>query len=329
MSVPNISEIALISAAISLIAAPTYSQSMCSDLSVTTQEIRDRYSADFGALEAEGKNMQEDFNAPTETEAAINVNFDVKWTDQEWIFNLPTVNMKEQTWIFHTPSVVVNDQTIIFHTPSVRMVTVKCGQYPEIHGFTVKWSDILCDIPETFMEEQRIVMGIPEFFMEEQRIILHVPEFEMAEQRWVVTVPEFTATEVSAEVSDLKERGEAIQTRSDALSASLRAELTGSISSGFDCYESELTTARSNLQAQIDLAIQQLSTSIQQVRANGGDPTTVGNNLEARLADLVTERDTQLAKFDQALQDLQASERNAINALASPTVTTESDQAPT
>lgn len=299
----------------SSIATSAHGQVSCPDLSAQTNAIKDKYASKFDQIKNEGQQIKDDFDKPSGAEAAIGVSFKVDWKDQKWIFDLPGVTMKLQTWSFDTPSVTIKDQAIIFHTPSVRMKTVKCGQYPEIHGFTVRWSDIKCDVPETFMEEQRIIMGVPEFFMERQEIKLDVPEFAMERQEWIMKIPEFTVIDVNAEIGDTKKRGEQLKADADEVSSELRSELTNSISAGFDCYESNLINAKNNLSAQLDLAIDQMKQGIDRVKASGGDPKSVGGNLEERLASLITQKGEQIAKMDEAIATLQAKEREAIDRL--------------
>lgn len=296
-----------------------FPQGTCPDMGGITKKIRDRYDGQFKSIEAEARQMQDDFKKPSPGGAMVGTDVIVEWVDQRWIFDLPSVSIRDQRMVFGTPSVTVRDQDIIFHTPSVRMKTRKCGQYPEVHGWTVRWSDILCDVPETFMQEHRVRLGVPEFFMEEQEIIVGVPEFEMNRQEWVMRIPEFTVINVKAEVTAMKDDGEALRAKSDSIALAMKSELVAALATGFDCYENNLVNQRTLLATQMDLAIQQMNVAIQQITANGGDPTNIGGNLIARRDALVSEKEAQLAKMDEVIASLQAKERDAIAKLSPET----------
>jgi hypothetical protein len=159
--------------------------------------------------------IEDDSPNPGTVGGTLNIDFDVTWKDVSIKFDLPEVTMTLQKWNFDVPQVTMKQQEIIFHTPSTRMGTQKVGQYPEFHGFTVVWKDILIDVPEFFMQEQKIVMGIPEFKMDTTSIELHVPEFTMKTEEIILGLPQFTLKSVTGEVHNIQERADATKSSMD------------------------------------------------------------------------------------------------------------------
>ena len=238
----------------------------CPDMTAQSNAIKDKYQTTFKHIQDEGDALNNDFQKPSPAGAAIGVDFKVDMKEQKWIFDLPSVTVKNQDIYFGTPSVTVKDQKIIFDTPSVRTKNVKCGQYPEFHGLSVHWSDIICSVPETFMERHEIVMGIPQFFMQQQHIIMGIPEFTMVRQEWLVKIPEFTLVNVHAEISSMKDRAGALKDEGDRTSMNMKRELALVVKSGFDCYRTNLENAKATLIPQMDVAIAQMNSAVTQIR---------------------------------------------------------------
>lgn len=88
---------------------------------------------------------------PSNVGAAVGVDFDVTWKQQDLSFDLPSVSMREQVWYMKIPEFGWD------------LVDV---------GFGVKMH-----LPTVTMREQRWVMQIPETRLERDNISLHLPEF--------------------------------------------------------------------------------------------------------------------------------------------------------
>ena len=294
----------------------------CVDMNVATTAIKDKYQAAFKKISDEGDQLNNDFQKPSTVGAAVGVDFKVDMKEQHWIFDIPSVTVKQQDLFFGTPSVTVKDQHIIFDTPSVRMTNVKCGQYPEFHGpFTVVWRDVICGVPQTFMQRQDIVMGVPEFFMQQQHIIMGVPEVTMVRQDWYVKIPEFTLINVHAEISNMQDKADALKKEGEDETSAMRKELTSVIQSGFDCYITSLQNAKSTLAPQMDAAIAQMSSAVSQIRAAGGNPEALGTppvNVVQQVANLVAQKSEQMSNFDTQITNLLDQEKKAIDKLNAP-----------
>jgi len=280
-------------------------------------EIKQRVDQRTATLNEQVKSINDE--KPDGPEVAIGIDVDVSWKDVEMIFDLPSITMKEQRIVFGLPEVTVNDRDIIFSTPSVRMVTKKVGQYPEFHGWTVEWKDILIDVPEPFMQEQRIVMGIPEFTMKDHEVILDLPTITMVQNRIVIGLPQFTVRSVDAVVSDMK--NDALNAKSAAESG-IRADLKeiGTASQGkivqavskiFDASRTKLAEQRDQALIVFDGLIASLTGSVNDLhnRKASGDVVT---GVEGSLAKAVDDRQQLVARFEEQLTGLAAQEQDVV-----------------
>lgn len=218
----------------------------------TIAEIQAKYEAQFKQLqeqtEASAEKMKEDGDRlEKDAKTKFKVDIVVRWVDRRIIMNLPQVTMRSQTFKLDLPEVKGHLQEMIFHTPSTRMVLKKVGQYPEVHGLKIVWKDILTEVPEIFMQEQRIKIEVPEVRMTTQELRVDYPDFSWGPTEFVLRLPEFEVKDISFVVpiddddtrkrsAALKARGEELgaqtRQRAEELAASMRSEiLTSSLAS--------------------------------------------------------------------------------------------------
>lgn len=201
----------------------------------TQAEVQAKYETKFRELQQEAEKTAEELKREGEklgddAGAKFKVDFTVRWVDRRIVMNLPQVTMRTQSVKFDLPETRTELREIIFHTPSVRMKLVKVGQYPEIHGFTVVWKDILVEVPEPFMQEQRIKLDIPEVRMTTREIKLDLPDFSWAPTEFVITLPEIEVKDISfvvpIESDDVKARSEELQRRGEEVGAGFNRRAT-------------------------------------------------------------------------------------------------------
>jgi hypothetical protein len=263
-----------------------------------------RYKPEIDRLTAEGQEMEDGFEEPSKGGAMIGVDFEAEWADTKVIFDVPSITMRDRDVSFDLPSVTMRTRKIIFDTPSVRMRRVKTGEYPEVHGWTIKWKPIYIDVPEPFMERQEISFDIPEVTMERVNLRLAIPEFRMKRVEWVLRLPQITVVNVRAETDALKAKGEDLSRRAAELAARMKAEIETAIG-GFSASSSEQITRESqNVRGKFDTAIRQVSGAIDQLVARNVDPIKVpagtGDiNLRKTLTELMAERDRVSAQFEE------------------------------
>ncbi|WP_374471105.1 hypothetical protein [Phenylobacterium sp.] len=286
-----------------------------------------KYKAAYEGYAKEGEEIKAD---------AATFNFDVDWADTEIIFDLPTTTVKDQRMVFGVPQTTVRQQDIIFDTPSVRMKRVVVGQHPEVTckdtwikvgwvktkgppSCTVTWHNNYMDVPEPFMQRQRIVMGVPEFTWANTEVIMGVPEFRMDRQRWVVGLPQFKLTSVALNKDKIEDRSTELQNDVAETREHQRAELVEATHALFACNRDVVVANRKSVENQFGLGLSQLDGAISTLRSQGADPSNVVG-ADGKAADLLAKRSElhgamqkALADFDKALADLGGSEREAVD----------------
>lgn len=302
-------------------------ESTCKSQSEALDAVTKSYQGIYDGYSKEGDDLKQ--------EGEVFVKGKVDWADTKIVFDTPSVTMKNQKIVFGLPQVTVNQRDIIFDTPSVRMERQKTGQYPEFFcedtwikvgplktkgapKCTVKWSNIYMDVPVTFMERQKIIMGVPEFKWDNTEVIMGIPEFRMQRQNWTVGLPQFTVTgwainskKIQDEASDLKNRMSATQERQSKETA----DATHAV---FGCYRDSIVSQKKSAASVFDASLVQLDAVIDALRSQKADPTSVPGadgsttNLLTQRADLVKKRDEATASFDAALLKLDSSEKETL-----------------
>lgn len=248
--------------------------------------------------------------------------FDVSWDDVSVKFDLPEFKMVTQNWTLDLPQVTMINKEMIFHTPSTRMGTQKVGQYPEFHGLEIVWKDILIDVPEFFMQEQRIVVGIPEFKMDQTTITLDVPEVEMKTQEIIMGLPQFTLREAKV---DIQVRADALKAKAEQQVAAVRAEVAGkaAIDFGkaantlFSCLRTSLQNKKLETAALIEPAITMLQSSISKFQSIDSDESRqMVSELNGKLATTLEKKQLAEARFTEQIAALVTQEQQVVTDFA-------------
>jgi hypothetical protein len=234
---------------------------------------------------------------------------------------LPEVTMTLQSWSLDLPQVTMKDKRIVFRTPSVRMVRKKIGQYPQFHGFRIKWKDIYADVPETFMQTHEIVMGIPQIRMDHTEFKLDIPEFAMRTQQLKFDVQQITVKSIRVEAAELKEDAEEkaaemqaeITATKETLFGTARERIAGSASTYFTCMRTQIQMKRDEIAGAFEPGIAMTSQALSKL-----EDIKAGTEVEetrSRLADLIARRDAATVQFDAAVQRIAEQERTVVEGL--------------
>ena len=282
-----------------------------SDIQEKVNAVVARYQPEIDRLKQEGQRLQDDFEKPGSGEAAIGAKFKVTWAEKEVVFDIPQFTIKDEKIVLDLPTITMNRQRIVFDTPSVRMVRKVVGKHPEFHGpFTIKWKDIIIHVPEPFMERQEIVYDLPTVRMDRTEMTLGIPQVSMKPMRWVLRLPEFTLVDVSAEVDQVKGRGEELKRRGEELGARMRSEIELAVGGAMGPIIQEAAQVRDRVATGFASAITSVGKAIDDLAARKLDPIKVpmedGStvNLRKTLDDLVTQRDRGTGTVDAALARL-------------------------
>lgn len=266
-------------------------------------EVVARYKPLFEGLQAEGEQMEKDFEEPSKVGAVITVDFDVKWEKTDVVFDIPSVRMKRHDISFDLPEVKMNTKDMSFDTPSVRMVNKKVGEYPCFKSWKWYSCDIIAKVPEFFMERQEIKMDIPEVSMKRHDISFDLPEFFMERINWSLHLPQFKIRNIKAETEAMEEKGENLTAKGENLGKAMRSEIDAVMAGGFGEGAQAVISQRDAIATPFNNAIGIITKTIDELVAKKVDPVKVpandGNiNLRKSLEDVVAQRDAALANFD-------------------------------
>jgi hypothetical protein len=192
------------------------------ELDQKVNAIEERAKEKVAEFEKRGEELGNEANAK------FKLDITVRWKNRDLSLDLPQVAMKTKKMSMDAPQVTMRTKNIVFHTPSVRMVNKKTGQYPEFHGFTVRWKDIITKVPETFMQKQEISMDIPEFRYDRTNWSMDIPEVKMKRTNFVMKLPEFRVGDIQFVVpidnSDMKQKAEDLKADALKFAADVQAE---------------------------------------------------------------------------------------------------------
>lgn len=274
-------------------------------------------------LRDESEALKKDAPNVDRTDTKFGFNFDVNWKDREIILDLPDVTMKDQEMILRLPEVTVKQQKWIWDRPAVRMVRKKTGQYPEficrnvtnmfgipgIECYT-KWSDLVADVPETYMERTETILGVPEFSFRDQRIVLGIPQFSMRRQTWILRLPEFVLKNVTVESEKLKKRADELQTKAKGELGSLieshKVEseklIVTEMNGVFTCEQNDLLEKRAAALSEFQKSLSVIEVSLAKAReVNSVDFIA---SLDKSRTDLLAARDKAMSQFDMGIAEL-------------------------
>ncbi|MCP1457590.1 hypothetical protein [Pseudomonas kilonensis] len=270
------------------------------------KNITDRYEPRIKALTEKGRKLADDYQTPGDIGLVIGADVEVDWKDVEISFDLPTMTIRNQTISLDLPEITSNKQKISFDVPDIRMVDRKVGQYPEFHGLTVKWSDIIVSVPEPYMRRVEIEFDLPLVTMKRQEFVLGIPEFSMQRQQWVVGLPQFTVVNISAKAAEIKQYGDALKTEGENLGAEMRAEIQSEIVK----YQSTLLASAYGTKTEVsnsyNTALTSVKNAIDGLSQQGCDPVKVptqnGNvNLRKVYEDMTANKAQSLTQFDSSM----------------------------
>ena len=297
-------------------------------------------------LELDTKEMEEGAPDTSGPGVVFDIDLDVKMVEHSIKLHLPSVNIKDEKLSLHVPQVEMKNKEIIFHTPSTRMVRKRTGSHPEtkctkkykkikVGGFTRKipyphctttWKPIYTDVPEVFMQEQKIVFGYPEVKMKLTEFTMGIPEFSMEPREIKFHLPSITIKRISAEVREMERKAKELEgeysERTETALEDFRHELGEDISEPhtelFVCLRGNIEYNRDQALKDVDVVINSLSAGIKQLKENDTDSDNEYlQSLEKERSNLLREREKIVGEFDGALSSLEVSQQESLNQILS------------
>ncbi|MGY3419510.1 hypothetical protein ACVWY4_005747 [Bacillus mycoides] len=286
-------------------------------------------------LKAEIDQKVKDLNSetpnPSTGEAALGFDIDIDWKLQELKLHVPTISLEDRKiGSLNLPVIEMIRKEIVFHTPSVRMVPKKVGQYPEVKcknfKCTTHWKDIIMDVPETFMQEQRTSIGLPSIKMEQKDIILGLPVVGMELKIIKLHIPNFKIKNIRVEAREAEEKAHTIEneinTRVSEEKVKLKNELQTQIipphSALFDCFRNNLEVTKTQVLATLDGYVTVNQTTVQQLKSqNVPNDNEYLKSVENTLNDLMAQKVEAEQEFLKSLEQINNEQRESLEKMTS------------
>jgi hypothetical protein len=294
----------------------------CSVFQKQLSDLQSKYKDIYDGYKSDGDNIK--------SEAGANFDVKVTWANTKIVFDTPTVTVKDQRIVLGLPQVTMKMQDIIFDTPSVTMVPTKIGQYPEItcdHAVipscTTKWSDIITNVPKTFMQRQDIKTLIPEFTFTDTSFVMGVPEFSMQRQEIIMGLPQFELKSVTIFAKKIQAEGENLTAKVNTTKSQQMKEASTNTNQLFVCLREDLNVQKAKASVMFEDGISKLTASIAFMKQIGADPSKVTDssgksiNMNDQLADLISKREAAFQQFDAGMKKLEDTEQATVKQIAS------------
>ncbi|ALC52830.1 hypothetical protein ACN91_14955 [Bacillus cereus] len=277
------------------------------------------------------KDVNDDAPDPSTGEAILGFEIDVDWVLTELKFHVPVISFKDRNiGSLHLPVVEMERKDIIFHTPSIRMVPKKVGQYPELScpglKCTVTWHDIIIDVPETFMQEQKISLDLPNIKMEQKDIILGLPAVELELKTIKLHIPHFSIKNIKIEVKEAEARAQEIENGINNQIAEDRLKLKGELQEQlvaphaalFDCIRSNFEVTKTQMVATLDGYITVNQTSIQKLKEqNVPNDNEHLKSLENTVSELMAQKSAVEKQLQVTLEQINNEQKESLDKIIS------------
>lgn len=310
---------------------PATEPTICATEEAALASLQASAKAQGDALNDDGERLKRDAENPGE-DGAVRIKVDVEFKDQVWKFDLPSVKMKRHDVTMHLPQTRMANRKMSFDAPECKLVNKVVGKKPEFkckitwnfQKCETKWTDIVMGVPECRKKRHEIVMGIPQFSWDKTSFSLDIPEFYMERQEWKLKVPEFKLREIgvgdkNVVDKDVEDRSKALMERGNRLKAEIQQQTAQAVASVTSCHRGVLAAKRTQVAEMFEANLKALTALGVAVAAQGGDAASIrdenGNaiSMQKQIADLEKKRDEALKSIDDALAQLDAEQKKAID----------------
>lgn len=292
-------------------------QNPCSKEVAAIESAAKKFEPEFQGITEEGKSIEGDKN-----KASISGTVDIKMVEQKWILGVPEFKVTMSKASFDVPTATMKTQRIVFDTIETKMVPTKTGQYPEtvvesclVDGpfgtkftsvcTTIRWKDIITDVPQFKKVTNEIKLDVPEFSTTRWSLDIPNVETKIVQQTWVVKIPEVTLRDVTVEAKKLKERGDKLGEKAKTVEQQQRGEVTKATAGFYSCQATNLRDQKKTIQAQYFDGIAKMDQAIAQVRSYGIDPTQV-KTAEGKTTNLVAEKEKLVNQWNEKSIEIDA-----------------------
>jgi hypothetical protein len=302
----------------------------CSELESNLSSLADEISKQVeeesalkrAKMDEEMQGIQDDMPDTDGVDAIVKLDVDITWDDTEILIPWVEFEVDWKEIKMDLPQVKMSNKEFIFHTPSVRMVNKKIGQYPEFTcsglNCKVKWTDIITKVPETFMEEQRIVMGVPEFWVDTTSISIPELKIDFSQKRIVMGLPQFTVKEIEVEAREARDKANTLADKyklefnqlAESSQSFAKARVSSKVHELFECHQGNLNIQKEMTVKSIEAQVQ--ATQVQfEIAKSKGIPEAI-SKIETAITKLNTQKEQIVAQFQEMIDNLMDKEKQAI-----------------
>ncbi|WP_431167634.1 hypothetical protein [Tenacibaculum halocynthiae] len=264
------------------------------------------------ALQKSAKSRIDDLEEPdpSDFEAAIDLQFDIKWKITSIKFDIPKFSMELEKISFDVPEVKMETEKISFDVPAVRMKRTCLFKKPVFRGLKIYSECVYGNKPEVYTKRVEFKTDIPKFNSKRIEIKFDKPVVKMETIEIKMHLPQFYLTSVEGEIKnyseDVQEIGNDMNSEakklSDNFSNEINTELKQDIKDLFDEIQNSLIKSREEISVNYNTGITNIKTSIKRLKeANATDKV---KELESQLAILITDFENALKTIDENLEDL-------------------------
>ena len=316
----KLASLAACTAALALASHGAYAQEQeiaCSKEASAIETAAKKFQPEIESMTDEGKSIEGDKNKGT-----ISGTLDIKMVEQKWVLGIPEFKVTMTKASFDVPTATMKTQRIVFDTIETKMVPTKTGQYPEtvvesctVDGpfgsrlrsicTTVRWHDIITDIPQIKKVTKEIKLDVPEFSTAKWSLDIPKVETKVVQQTWSVKIPEITVRDFTVEAKKLKERGDKLGEKSKTVEQQQRGEVTKATAWFYTCQANSLRSQKKTIQAQYFEGIAKIDQAIVQVQSYGIDPTRV-KVADGTITNLVAEKEKLANQWNEKSAEIDA-----------------------
>ena len=251
---------------------------------------------------------------PSNFEALVNLEFEVKWKMKTFSFDVPKIYSKREVVKFDIPEVRMERDSIKFDVPATKMERKCAFKKPVFRGW--KWYSecVYMHVPVIYKKRVEIKLDVPKFNSKRVDFSFDIPEVKMERTSFSTKIPHFYLRSVSGQISDAqlqieaigKRMNEEIQAETLAFKTKIDEAIAFEVSSSFDGLRANMIDQRDGISSPYNDAISASKTAIKSLKAQGAQAKVA--ELESALGDVANRYAETIEIIDENLGNLSEEE---------------------
>lgn len=255
---------------------------------------------------------------PSNFEALINLEFEVKWKMKTFSFDIPKIFSKREVVKFDIPEVRMERDSIKFDVPATKMERKCAFKKPVIrHGYKLYMECVYMHVPVFYKKRIEIKLDVPKFKSKRIDFSFDIPEVKMERASFSTKIPHFYLRSVTGQISDAqlqieaigKRMNEEIQAETAAFKIKIDEAIALEVSSSFDGLRTNMIEQRDGISSPYNDAISASKTAIKSLKAQGAQAKVA--ELETTLSEVVNRYTETINIIDENLNNLSDEETGA------------------